>query len=542
MTHFLLLLSLVSFSQSLYSPLEQQFKSNDVINVDLESENCLVSVCDEDFIYVGCKNRVAIVNAISGELSHPVLYTPKCESIHLDCPVNQVLALNPLRKNILTCFTEQSRVFVCTRFRKVNSVSSFVIKPYDESFNYRIPFLNPVSATPYHFDSRKNLFIAGYLGTSFPEIMKLNLDDASTYTAALKINRGLHNRPQQILAGKPEFIAFIEIDEFTYVFLNEEYLENTVKVSGFKDRSRNPNDGLQRARVVRLCANDQPGELNFKLWTYFVKAPISCVRNDTLFTRMTSVVYDKDANLIFATFSAQNLLIKGSAICTYDITSLNKKFSGDLYEWISSEQLSQVENFDPSFQCKQEKSEFPQNFKLIVQSTIEAQSYFTIRDYTAQKVAVKTYVETESRSLRSVSLTVSKEGYLLRHHFIDSSTVCPLTHFKLNLDSNEPVTGLHLVESPDPEGLPRLAIVQESKLVLTPFQDCEIFSSERSCEAAQDPFCFWESSNDGGKCTAKTAFMTGWWQHLFYHQWIQSSRLFLSKNFEASVTKNFYNI
>ena len=511
MQKILLFLFLVSVSRGVYQPLEQQFRSNDVIAVDLESENCLVSAYDEDFIYVGCRNRVAIVNAISGELNHPVLYTPTCESLELDCPVNQVLALYPLKKNIMTCFTEQTKAFVCTRFRKANSVSGFMIKPFDENFSFRSLLLTPTSLNPYYFDSRKNLFIGGYLGTPFPEIMKLNLEDESSYTAALKISRGLHDKPQQILAGKPEFIAFIEIEEFMYVFLNEEYLENTLEVSSANDRTKTPNDGLQRARVIRLCANDEPS--SFKLWSYFVKAKISCLKNDTLFTRITSVVYDQDASLIFATFSAQNEFIKGSAICTYDVAALNKKFSGDLFEWIPNDELARVANFDPTFQCKFDKSVFPiQNFKLLLQGAIEAQSNVVINDYTAVKTAMKTYVETGSRSLRSVTLSVSNDGYLLRHHFIDSSTVCPLTPFKLTFDLNEPVIDLHLVDSPDPEQLPKLAIVQKSKLTLVPIQNCAVFSSERSCEAAQDPFCFWDAeySEDGsGKCRPTTSSETG---------------------------------
>ena len=491
-----------------YSP-DYNFNLTEVSRINLDSTKCHTSVYAENFLYVGCKNRVAIIDIFNQRTTIPVSYTPRCEQIENTCGDNQVLALSPLKKNLLVCFSELRRTFVCTRFRKATSEIDLVIDPIDPSFEFRAQFINPVQVNPTLFDDRRNLFLSGYLG-SYPEVMKLNLDDSSSYTAALKIDRGFHNKPGQIISASAEFIASVQIDDFVYVFINEVYEENKAQNSKLGNKTQHPNDGRQRARVIRVCANDQPSIMNFKLWSYFVKASLSCLSNDSIFMKLTSIEYDKDSKLLFATFTAQESFISGTAICSYDVNMLSQKFSQSFFKWSFTNELLSFENPYPNFKCSQKDKEafsgLTENFKLTVQEPIEPQASKLVKNFKILKIIPKTYIDSQTRKIKTVTFGITQNGFLLRHHFLDAGTICELQPMKFNHDSvmDQKVTGVHLVPGKGQRSLDQLAIVYESEVIMVPMHRCESMSSQRACLASQDPFCFWDdnlwSPNGETKC------------------------------------------
>ena len=505
--------SLIYESPPFYKTSDYNFKQHEILKIDLQSSNCKTSTYDENFLYIGCKNRVAIVDVAKSRTTIPVSYSPACGQLASSCGDNQILALSPRKKNVLVCFSEpQEKTFVCTRFRKASDEPDSTIDPIDESFEFRAQFIRPDTVSPMLFDDRKNLFLTGYLIPDFPDIMKLNLDDNRASTAALGIDRGYHNKPWQILSGKPEFIATIQIADFIYVFLNEVYEENGNRVGrdDLSNKTRYPDDGQQRARIIRICANDQPSLMNVKLWSYFIKASLSCLKNDTFFTKLTAINYDSETQLLFATFSAQDAYISGSAICSYKIDKINEHFGKPVYKW-SGLELLKSDNLFPDFKCsskdKETSSELHERFKVTIQEPILPDASYRVPGFRIVKIASKTYKNFLKTTTSTVTFGITQDGYLVRHHFKNHEDICQLRSMRFKYENlDQKVTQVHLVPKEGTD-FGQIAVVYEEEVVMVPFDGCSKMESTRSCVALQDPFCEWNDVTN--KCQSSDPSVVG---------------------------------
>ncbi|CAK9304502.1 unnamed protein product [Gordionus sp. m RMFG-2023] len=134
---------------------------------------------------------------------------------------------------------------------------------------------------------------------------------------------------------RPEFIAIFNIGDFVYTFFKEVAKE----AQDFKN--------MVYSRVSRVCKNDKGGTLMYdNVWITFRKARITCpitikTDDDLLFQTHTldsiiDVHFDVENSIFVALF--EDPTSKVSAICAYNMTTMNEVFSGPYtYQMVSAE-------------------------------------------------------------------------------------------------------------------------------------------------------------------------------------------------------------
>ncbi|XP_053119599.1 semaphorin-6A-like [Hemicordylus capensis] len=131
---------------------------------------------------------------------------------------------------------------------------------------------------------------------------------------------------------KPYFVHAVELHDYIYFFFREVSVEH---LSVGK---------VIVSRVARVCKNDMGGTMAVleNEWTSFLKARLECsVPGDSPFHfdmlhSVTDVVSLDGMDVVLATFSTPANSIPGSAVCAFDMATVDQTFAGQFKEQKSS--------------------------------------------------------------------------------------------------------------------------------------------------------------------------------------------------------------
>ncbi len=119
---------------------------------------------------------------------------------------------------------------------------------------------------------------------------------------------------------RPDFVASFETKRFLYFLFREPALEYT-------------NCGKAvYSRLARVCKDDRGGKLVLKnAWTTFLKARLNCSlpgEYPFYFNEIQSADYLASDDVVYATFTTGDNSIAGSAVCSFNLSSVEKTFEG----------------------------------------------------------------------------------------------------------------------------------------------------------------------------------------------------------------------
>ncbi|CAH1774348.1 unnamed protein product [Owenia fusiformis] len=303
------------------------------------------------------------------------------------------------------------------------------------------------------------------------------------------------------------FVSSYEIGDFVYFFFRETAVE-------YINCGKNVY-----SRVARMCKNDPGGQFLMKdRWTSFTKARLNCSlpgEYPFYYNELQHTYYNESEGLIYATFSTSTNSIAGSAVCVYNMTSLNNAFSSDFkHQEHSQAAWQKFSNPSPMYQCAGSPSVLSAGRAMRQQAPrmINSQKYLMMDKavqptsimpmYSSEHerwshIAVDTVPAKHHRSF-TVMFLVDQKGQMKKIvHLKDSKTSCLVEEITImSKDKTQPIKSMHLHKAGHES---HIIIATDSKLLKIPTQRCGRFLTKTECMNAQDPYCGWH--DPAGRCT-----------------------------------------
>ena len=293
------------------------------------------------------------------------------------------------------------------------------------------------------------------------------------------------------------------------------------------------------SRVIRLCKHDD-GIENLGVWKTFEKARLNCSMMGEsnadngysypfYFDEIQHVHFDESNNLIYAIFSTPSNGIKGSAVCVYDVESLENAFKGPFKhqkskdsiwepynEPIQSNKCGGVNNKDSKENTKYVDSSKFQLKDLSVQPLYN-RPMLVLQNKRLTKLTVDNVLTKNEEIIRVLFLS-TEDNTILKYmllNFLDfddsfnkikptniqiTPTLCLLEEmeiFESNSKMNLPnlINNLVFVKQQRSKESPRLVrptrnllIATKYNLIKMPVANCESHTNYFSCLSLMDPY------------------------------------------------------
>lgn len=287
-----------------------------------------------------------------------------------------------------------------------------------------------------------------------------------------------------------QFVGSFEAGEFIYFVFRETAMEYI-------------NCGKTvYSRVARVCKSDPGGtQLLRDNWTSFVKARLNCSLPGDYpfyFNEVQGTVYSYQDNTLYATFTTPENSIHGSAVCAFNLTSIDAAFAGQFKHqdtptstWERKESNSNIHN-----ECKiprvghlqhlKESAKYQLMDQAVQATTIHPLHHATNERFTHisldvistklhEKVTMM-YVATETGTVKKISvLPRTKNSCVVEIWRTDKISVKP---FKIRT-----IQYLKNTES--------LYLGTDDSVLRLPSHNCQRHVSKSSCLNAMDPYCGW---------------------------------------------------
>jgi len=309
--------------------------------------------------------------------------------------------------------------------------------------------------------------------------------------------------------NEPDFISTFYIGEKVFFFLRETAVEYN-------------NCGQTRySRVARVCTKDKGGSNHVleDIWTTFLKARMVCsIPGDFpfYFNEIQDTFKDLKRDVFYGVFTTPENSIPGSAICMYDLDTINRIFDVDgkfkeqetaQHAWLPVPESDVPEPRPGS--CVDDSTSLSNSVLLFVKDHTLMHDYvepnedqgplftMTREDYrftqiVVDKVAAKgsqeydvMFIGTDSGKVLKVVLMRNSEGKLVSN-LLDEITIGDPAN-------PEPIVSMELIDDRQyiligtPTTISRLNVQHCHKL--------------RKCACVQDPYCGWSpDSSDSEKC------------------------------------------
>lgn len=317
----------------------------------------------------------------------------------------------------------------------------------------------------------------------------------------------------------PVFVASMTIGDYVYFFIREtaiEYMNCGQKIY---------------SRVIRICKYDQ-GLENYDIWRSFEKARLNCSipggykSNFTAntfnsyyhqseseypfeFDQIQDVYHDTKRNLIYALFTAQNNGMKGSAVCVYDVNSLEKAFNGPFKHQKSKDSIWEPYNQPlESYKCEppsknsnsrpRSTNTGDQRFQLkhLSVQPIDERPILVLANRRAHKLVVDS-VQTKHQNNLDVLFIATEQNTILK--YMSSSgpqnMACLLEEVDIfdaeQKRSDNAINNMVVLEKE--VGGRELLVATSFSLVKMSLASCEMQTNYFGCLSSLDPYCVWDS-------------------------------------------------
>ncbi|CAM9941195.1 unnamed protein product [Lampetra planeri] len=166
----------------------------------------------------------------------------------------------------------------------------------------------------------------------------------------------------------PSFVSVYDIGHFAYFFFRERAVGEATECPNGAGGGIGGAGGGVVSRVARVCKNDQGGRYLLEgTWTTFSKARLDCSSPGeavggggggggggvaTTYEHLRSTFYLPEQDLVYAVLSTRVSSIEVSAVCSFNLTAIQRAFSGPFaYQEHPRGPWSHRPNPDPNFQC-----------------------------------------------------------------------------------------------------------------------------------------------------------------------------------------------
>lgn len=295
--------------------------------------------------------------------------------------------------------------------------------------------------------------------------------------------------------SEPNFVSSFEIDNFIYFFFRETAIEFI-----------NCGKAIY-SRIARVCKNDRGGQYVLKdKWTTFLKARLNCSvpgEYPFYYNEIQSVFFLEREQLLYATFTTPQNSIYGSAICAFNMTSVNKGFNG-AFKYQKSVNAAWERSTGVThkhFQCESPDSPphdiGSDKYQLMdeaVQPTrampIFTQELERFSHIVVDVVATKTHEGLHVLFVATMDGIVKKLSIFPRTQetcLVEVMHVFPKNH-------TQQIKQMKILKD-----LNSLYLGSETAVLRIPLSRCGRFQTKRLCLASMDPYCGWHSVEQ--KCT-----------------------------------------
>ncbi|XP_064215610.1 semaphorin-5B [Tribolium castaneum] len=288
------------------------------------------------------------------------------------------------------------------------------------------------------------------------------------------------------LLNDPQFVGTFETENFVYFLFRETAVEYM-------------NCGKTiYSRIARVCKNDPGGHTMLKdNWTTFLKARLNCSVSGEYpfyFDEIQSMAYVPDENMVYATFTTPSNSIAGSAICAFNLSSIEAAFAGPFKyrENMDSAWGQYNVHHRDHFNCKSsprsshllETSKY-QLMDSAVQATtlnplhvaqLERFTHITI-DVLSTKIHTSVhviYVSTTTGVIKKISVLPRTQE------------TCVVEIWQTVQNPATPVKSIQFLKATK-----SIYVATEHQVMKIPAEHCSRHTSKTSCLNAMDPYCGW---------------------------------------------------
>lgn len=255
-----------------------------------------------------------------------------------------------------------------------------------------------------------------------------------------------------------------------------------------------------------MCKNDGGGRTMLKdNWTTFVKARLNCsISGDYpfYFDEIQSTSYVPDENIVYATFTTPSNSIAGSAICAFNLTSIDAAFAGPFkyQEHARSTWNKHYSQYQDHFECKAS----PRSSHLLESSKYQlmddAVQATTLSPLYVAELERFTYITIDVLSTKlhaavHVIYVANLDGLIKKITVLPrTQETCIVEIWQPVPDSNVPILNMQFLKNAN-----SLYIGTETGVLRIPADHCGRHVSRDSCLNAMDPYCGWNELDDA--CT-----------------------------------------
>ncbi|XP_041372969.1 semaphorin-5A-like [Gigantopelta aegis] len=290
-----------------------------------------------------------------------------------------------------------------------------------------------------------------------------------------------------------DFVSAYDIGEFVYFFFRETAAEFAAYLK------------IKYSRVARMCKNDKGGSVILEEnWTTFLKARMICtLPGDFPFylDEIQDTYYSETKQLIYAIFSTPPNSISGSAVCVYNMSSLQKAFTGPFRHRQGPGAWIQRENTYPVKTCS--KAGTGISMDELQQAGMNQLMYSSLEPVDTHPLLFAenlrwTHLAVDDvagkHGAYSVLFLVTEKGRL-RKMLVTNHMACFIEEIKIEANGNS--TRVDTFKLSREKGAIFLSTL--SKIFKIPVARCERFANKSACIESNDPYCGWNTKT--GKCS-----------------------------------------
>lgn len=311
--------------------------------------------------------------------------------------------------------------------------------------------------------------------------------------AAIYRGIGTHNaiRTKQynnMWLNEPQFVGSFETDQFAYFIFREPAVEYT-------------NCGkIVYSRIAKVCKNDVGGQSVLKdNWTTFIKARLTCFvagEYPAYFDEIQSTTYIPEQNVLYATFTTPSNAIAGSAICAFNLTSINSAFAGPFKN--QQHRGTSAEYYNTCQQPTNREHEVDASKYQLKENAVEptTQNPLHIAELERFTHITVDVLPTKFEKYIHVIYVVTTAGIIKKLTVLPGhEKTCVVEVWQPVSNANVPILNIQYLKETN-----SIYVGTEVELLRAPAHHCGRHLSRETCFNAMDPYCGWNELEDS--CTA----------------------------------------
>jgi len=311
--------------------------------------------------------------------------------------------------------------------------------------------------------------------------------------------------------AQPDFVAQFETDKYVYFIYREAAVEYM-----------NCGKAIY-SRIARVCKNDKGGSSLLKdKWTTFIKARMNCSLPGDFpfhFDFVQDAVYVEKEKIVYAVFTTGPNSIPGSAVCNFNLTELERVFSGAFKHQSGPAAVwgPESNNNNEHLECRREATTndllTSKKYQLMDEAVHSSKVGPVINEDNQiyGKIAVDTvFIKSQDRQPVHVIFITTAAGAIKKISYNPTTGQTCLVEELFPFPPNYPkiIRRLMLLDF-----TASLYMTTDEGVIKIPVQRCDRFGTRKQCLSAMDPYCGWNEQKQ--KCTKapnKNPHSTSWEQ------------------------------